>query len=64
MEKAYEMENDKKIYHRWLVGYEKEMSYDEFKKRLNVKPKNNGRFINKTEKEILSDVKSILEKGW
>lgn len=61
IEKAYEMENEKKAYSRWLAGYEKEMSFGEFKEKLRSGPKPKVQYSQKTEKEILADVKAILE---
>lgn len=44
------------IFQRWLVQAQFEMSFEEFKNKLRIKPEK------KTE-EVLSDVESIL-KGW
>ena len=58
--KAYEKENDEKVYQRWIVGYEKEMSLKEFKTKLmGVARADCSEDI--TENEILEKVKAILE---
>ena len=66
--KAYEKENEEKIFQRWVFGYEKEMGYEEFKSKLTGLAKikmDTPRYVSEdiTEKEILEKVKSILEMG-
>lgn len=55
---AKEQKNEELLYLRWLLGYEKHMSFDDFKQNAvkvirQVRPK--------SQKEILSNVKDILE---
>lgn len=55
---AKKQKNEELLYLRWLLGYEKHMSFDDFKRNTvkvirQVRPK--------SQKEILSNVKDILE---
>lgn len=55
---AKEQKNEELLYFRWLLGYEKYISFDEFKENAvkvirQVRPK--------SQKEILSKVEDILE---
>lgn len=59
--KAYEKTNEEKAYQRWIVGYEKEMSFSEFKQELMRSARMTVSTSNMTEKEILANVKTILE---
>lgn len=57
LNKAYEETLDERIRERWLVGgYEKQYSFDEFKDELIT----HTTADNKTDKEILEDVKDII----
>lgn len=44
------------LYQRWIIAGQTEMSFEEFKTRLQPKPV-------KKDEEIIEDVKSIME-GW
>ena len=59
--KAYEMEDEKKMFRRWIAGYDREMSFNEFKNKLGSEKQSYGPHAEKTEKEILNEVKAILE---
>lgn len=56
IKKAYEGRTNDLLMQRWMMHYEKEMSFDEFRHRLSSEKK--------TDIEILEDVKDILDGGW
>ncbi len=55
---AYRKKSDEDLYLRWLIGYEKTMGFEEFKNKLTA---NTVKPDNRTEEEILSNVKEILD---
>ena len=57
LKKAYESRADEILLQRWILHYENEMSFNDFKKELMV----HRTTINKTEEEILTDVKDIID---
>ena len=59
--KANENKIDEDIYKRWLCGYEKELSFSEFKRRVMVASRAALTPKKETEKEILAKVKKISE---
>lgn len=59
--KAMEKKNEEDIFQRWIVGgYEKEISFSEFKRELRVGTTPTQPVKEKTEKEIYEEVKEIL----
>lgn len=62
MIKAYEEHNEERLFDRWLSGYEKEMSFEEFKKEL-MKGTKSDREVDrsKTEDEIMEQVEEDLK---
>ena len=61
--KAIKKKADENMYHRWLCGYEKEMSFAEFKRELKKAAPSSPvqQTREKTEKETLDIVRKILE---
>lgn len=59
METAQRMNNEEKLFMRWVFSYQTMMTYEEFKKKLHVERENIE--DNKTEEEILDSVRNILE---
>lgn len=61
--KAAEEQSEERLFRRWTTNYEKEMSFDEFKSKLNQTVRNKGR-IDKTltQEEIMDDVEGILNQ--
>lgn len=57
LKKAYESRADEILLQRWMLHYEGEISFTEFKEKLMVHRTN----TNKTEEEILTDVKNIID---
>jgi hypothetical protein len=55
IKKAYEQVSEDKIFMRWAFGYQQSMSLDDFKREITT-PK-----FTKSDKEILADVKSIID---
>lgn len=58
IKKAYEQRNEDMLMQRWIMHYQAEMSFDEFKARLGVAKEAKN---NKTEEEILKEVKEIID---
>jgi len=56
IKKAYERKTEDLLMQRWMMHYEKEISFDEFKEKLMIYRNNS----NKTTDEILTDVKDII----
>lgn len=60
--KAMEKKADENMYQRWLCGYEKKMSFPEFKNELKkAAPPIIQQSKEKTEKETFDTVRKILE---
>lgn len=59
MTTAQRMNNEEKLFMRWVVSYQTMMTYEDFKKKLNISQNNYD--DNKTEEEILDSVRQILE---
>lgn len=57
LKKAYESRTEDLLMQRWMLHYEGEISFTEFKEKLMVHRTN----TNKTEEEILTDVKDIID---
>ena len=58
---AHQEKSEDMLIHRWAVAYQSVMSYDEFKRRIGVdKTTNVEQHEDKTEEEILSTVRGIL----
>lgn len=55
--KAYEERANDLLMQRWMLHYQNEISFGEFKNKLGAVKVNN----NKTEEEILGDVKNIID---
>lgn len=58
---AAEQKTEEMIYQRWLLGYEKLMSLDEFKAEIRKATSTHNLQANDTKEEILDKVKAILE---
>lgn len=56
LKKAYESRTHELLMQRWMLHYEREMSFEDFKNDLMV----GANSSNKTEEEILKDVKDII----
>lgn len=56
---ALDAENEEKFYARWVAGYQKEMSFLEFKQKLEYRSPNQAEKDTKTE-DILRMVKDII----
>lgn len=52
------MNNEEKLFMRWVVSYQTTMEYEQFKRELHIDQNNND---DRTEEEILDSVKKILE---
>lgn len=59
MTTAQRMNNEEKLFMRWVVSYQTTIQFEEFKRKLNVD--NNNFEDDRTEEEILESVKKILE---
>lgn len=57
LKKAYESRTEDLLMQRWMLHYEGEISFTEFKEKLMV----HRTATNKTEEEILTDVKNIID---
>lgn len=57
LKKAYESRTEDLLMQRWMLHYEGEISFNDFKKELMV----HRTATNKTEEEILTDVKDIID---
>lgn len=57
IKKAYEQKNEDLLMQRWMLHYQHEISFEEFKKRLGTGVVQD----NRTEEEILVEVKGILD---
>jgi len=58
---AIQQDNEEKMLLRWITGgYERIMSFTDFKEKLNTYTDNNQTFDARTETEILEDVRNIL----
>lgn len=57
LKKAYESRTEDLLMQRWMLHYEGEMSFSEFKERIMM----HRTATNKTEEEILKDVKDIID---
>lgn len=55
--KAFEQQREEQLYQRWIMSYDKEFTFNEFKEKLTV------RQIDETltEEEIMEDVEGILD---
>jgi len=53
------MNNEEKIFMRWVISYQTTMKYEDFKRELNITE--NTYEDNKTEEDILDSVRQILE---
>jgi len=59
---AIKRDNEEKTMFRWIAGgYERIMSFSDFKERLNANADIKQVFDTRTEADILADVKSILD---
>lgn len=56
--KAFEERQNEQLYQRWIMGYDKEMAFDEFKEKLTKRKVDESL----TEEEILEDVENILNE--
>lgn len=56
---AQRMNNEEKIFMRWVVSYQTTMKYEDFRKQLHID--DNSFEDNSTEEDILDSVKKILE---
>lgn len=56
---AEKEKEDEKIFLRWVVGYEREMSYTEFRRKLFQSVGSKEKEL--TQEEIFSKVENILE---
>lgn len=61
IKKAYEKQNEEKMFQRWLAGYEKEIGFEEFKSKLVGEIETEYYPEDITKEEILEKVKAILE---
>lgn len=59
MTTAQRMNNEEKLFMRWVVSYQTTIQFEEFKRKLNVD--NNNFEDDRTEEEILDSVRQILE---
>lgn len=57
IKKAYEQRNEDLLMQRWMLHYQHEISFEEFKTRLGATTVQD----NRTEEEILLEVKEILD---
>lgn len=57
IKKAYEQRNEDLLMQRWMLHYQDEISFEEFKTRLEAGAVQD----NRTEEEILLEVKEILD---
>lgn len=57
--KAYEKNAEERLFQRWAMNYDRECSFDDFKKALLVASKK-FEGVEKNSEEILEDVKGIL----
>lgn len=55
---AQRANNEEKLFMRWVISYQTTMTYEEFKRKLNISHKEQEDY--KTEEEILESVKHIL----
>lgn len=57
----YEQRAEEQLMQRWIVKYQDQMGYDEFKQQMTQGIRNSS--DNRTSEEILEGVKAILDKG-
>lgn len=57
IKKAYEQKNEDLLMQRWMLHYQHEISFEEFKTKLGATTVQD----NRTEEEILLEVKEILD---
>ena len=60
--KSFEKTAEEKLFQRWALNYDRECSFDEFKNSLSAASKK-YKGIERSAKEILEDVKSILDSA-
>lgn len=58
LEYARDQEDELKIYARWVVGYQQQIAYDEFKNNLRQKATAND---TRSADEILQEVQKLME---
>ena len=56
--KAFEERNNERMYQRWIMGYDKELTFADFKNKLTVQKIDETL----TEDEIMEDVEAILNQ--
>jgi len=55
---AQRMNNEEKLFMRWVISYQTTMKYEDFRRQLHI---DNEFEDDRTEEEILESVKQILE---
>ena len=58
---AQKEKSEELLFNRWVVAYQKMMSFEEFKQQLGVGQENSQQAKKQTADEILSEVRGILD---
>jgi Icc-related predicted phosphoesterase len=60
IEEAYRMKNEEMLFSRWVASYQDQFSFEQFKGKIGVSSTPKQDIREKTEEEILEEVRGIL----